>query len=243
MELQDSWDVRCLVSALEDDQATARARAGRTTGLDGEMTIASLPTVYRGTTFRSALEASWAATLESLGITWEYEPKTVTLPSGERYIPDFHLPEIDTWMEVKGPGVPRVEKAYAFSQTLACDCPDGCDHRWPRGELVPIGLEPRAFNPWAEEDYDHWPTWSKNKLAWRHGGFARWKSTRSRRAWLTRCLSCKKASWFDTPDCRACGRRLSGAHGVQSGSDDIQFIPIRGTRPTADVDDLEEEAA
>lgn len=234
MRLQNAHDQRCIVEALEDDGATLRARATRTPQhLAGDMTVESLPTVYCGTTFRSALEASWAATLDSLSLRWEYEPKTVTLPSGERYLPDFHLPDIGTWIEVKGPGVPRVEKAFAYGQGLACGCSPrwACGCRWPGGELVLIGHPPNPFDPWSDESYDHWPIWSKNKLAWRHGGFARWESTRGNRCWLTRCPDCSIATWFDTARCRGCGWRLAGAQGVSSGTEGIQFIPIRGTAP------------
>lgn len=237
MHLQDAHDQRCIIEALEDNQATAQARAARRRGqLDGDMTVESLPTVYRGNTFRSALEASWAATLDSLSLRWEYEPKTVTLPSGEKYLPDFHLPDIGTWIEVKGTGVPRVEKAFAYGQSLACGCVKrwACQCDWPGGELVLIGHPPRSFDPWTYEDYDHWPLWSKNKLAWRHGGFARWESTRGTRCWLTRCPDCQTATWFDIARCRACGGRLPGAEAIAPGDDGIQFIPIRGVAPNAD---------
>ena len=53
--------------------------------------------------FRSTLEADWAATLDSLSIGWQYEPEGVQLPSGELHRPDFYLPGIATWLEVKGP--------------------------------------------------------------------------------------------------------------------------------------------
>jgi hypothetical protein len=49
----------------------------------------ALTTVYRGTTFRSRTEARWAVFFDHMGLPWLYEPKTVTLPSGSVYIPDF----------------------------------------------------------------------------------------------------------------------------------------------------------
>lgn len=244
MNLPNDREGRDILEALADDAATARLRRERTAGqLGGDMTIEALPTVYCGTTFRSALEASWAATLDSLEIAWEYEPETVTLPSGARYIPDFRLPEIGTWLEVKGTGVPRVEKAFEFGKSLVCSCPvvgniRRCTCRWVGGELVLIGHPPIAIDPWTDEDYDHWPAHSKRRLAWYHGGFPNWSSTRGYASWLTRCPECRKHCWFDSARCRACRGPLVGAHGARPGDRDYQFHRITGIRAddTADQD-------
>jgi hypothetical protein len=63
----------------------------------------AVPTRYSDITFRSRLEADWAATLDSHNIRWEYEPETITLDSGILYVPDLWLPELGTWIEVKCP--------------------------------------------------------------------------------------------------------------------------------------------
>lgn len=237
--MQDDIEPRCLVEALEDDIATGRLR--REHKASGDLAIESLPTVYRGTTFRSALEASWAATLDSLGITWEYEPETITLPSGAWYLPDFHLPEIGVWLEVKGDGVPRVEKAIELGKHLACDCPRfSCTCPWPGGELVVIGHPPRPYSPDYDED-DHRPYWAKAVVARKHGGHPRWTSTRGTRAWLGYCSACQRATWFDSPHCRACKHRLIGTQGLESGNNEIRFIRITGMAlPKDETADLEE---
>ncbi|GGY52629.1 hypothetical protein GCM10010384_68040 [Streptomyces djakartensis] len=82
----------------------------------------AVPTTYAGTRFRSRLEADWAVTLDGLGILWEYEPELIVLPSGTRYVPDFWLPEVGTWLEVKGPNTPRREKATELGKVRACHC-------------------------------------------------------------------------------------------------------------------------
>lgn len=46
----------------------------------------SIPTRYNGTTFRSRLEARWAAFFDQLGWKWDYEPVDL-----KGYIPDFLL--------------------------------------------------------------------------------------------------------------------------------------------------------
>lgn len=239
MTIQDDYEGRDIFEALSDDIETAklrreRLRSGEGPALGGDMTVEALPTVYRGTTFRSALEASWAATLDTLGVTWEYEPETITLPSGARYVPDFRLPEIGAWLEVKGPGVPRVEKAFEFGESLSCDCPrirgiKHCSCRWPGGELVLVGNPPRPIDPWSDGYEDSNPYVMRNLMR-RHPGFMSWKSTRASRCWLTRCTACRRVTWFDIARCRACQGRLAGSIGYSSGDTEFRFVRISGTR-------------
>ena len=66
------------------------------------MSIKAIQTRYKGYHFRSRLEARWAVFFDCIGVKWLYEPQGFTLKSGENYLPDFYLPEIDTWLEVKG---------------------------------------------------------------------------------------------------------------------------------------------
>jgi hypothetical protein len=61
-----------------------------------------IPTVYRGQHFPSKLEAQHATFLDSLNLKWVYEPSRLLLPDGVEYFPDFYLPEIKTWYEVRG---------------------------------------------------------------------------------------------------------------------------------------------
>lgn len=196
-----------LVQECEDRQKTADLRGTRTADQDGEDQpgIAALPTIYHGTQFRSLLEACWAATLDSLAIAWEYEPQTFQLDSGAKYLPDFHLTEIGVWLEVKGTGIPRIEKAFELGKMLAC----GCDHRactcrWPGGEMVIVGHPPKPLDPWNHDDYRHWSSAAKSKLARRHGGFISWTSTRHHNSWLTRCSGCRRTTWVEGASLRRC---------------------------------------
>lgn len=63
--------------------------------------LKAIQTVYRGYKFRSRLEARWAVFFDSLGIRWEYEKEGYDL-DGLWYLPDFWLPELNCWAEVKG---------------------------------------------------------------------------------------------------------------------------------------------
>ena len=53
--------------------------------------IKPIETIYRGYRFRSRLEARWAVFLDSLGVTYEYEPEGFRLPDGSMYLPDFRV--------------------------------------------------------------------------------------------------------------------------------------------------------
>ena len=59
------------------------------------MMIPARPTTYRGIPMRSRLEASHAARLDNLGLTWEYEPRAFGGRRGQ-YLPDFVIEVLDT---------------------------------------------------------------------------------------------------------------------------------------------------
>jgi hypothetical protein len=80
--------------------------------------IQAIPTRYAGCHFRSRLlEARWAVLLSNLGIAWEYEPQGFQLPSGKRYLPDFRLPELRMFLEIKGaePAGADLDKVREFA--------------------------------------------------------------------------------------------------------------------------------
>lgn len=61
----------------------------------------AIETEYAGHRFRSRLEARWAVFFDHLDIKWLYEPQGYDL-RGPQYLPDFWLPELGVWVEVKG---------------------------------------------------------------------------------------------------------------------------------------------
>ena len=69
--------------------------------------VKAIETVYNGYRFRSRLEARWAVFFDALDVKYEYEKEGYELPSG-RYLPDYWLPELDIWVEIKG--APPTEK-------------------------------------------------------------------------------------------------------------------------------------
>lgn len=66
------------------------------------MDIKPIETQYKGYRFRSRLEARWAVFFDYLEIKWLYEPEGFDLGDGLYYLPDFYLPDLDLWIEVKG---------------------------------------------------------------------------------------------------------------------------------------------
>jgi hypothetical protein len=63
--------------------------------------IKPLETRYAGHRFRSRLEARWAVFFDHLSIEWQYEPEAYRI-AGKGYLPDFWLPGLQIWAEVKG---------------------------------------------------------------------------------------------------------------------------------------------
>jgi len=64
-------------------------------------TIKAIETRYRGYRFRSRLEARWAVFFDALDIRWEYEPEGFDLGGFGPYLPDFWLPQVKMYAEVK----------------------------------------------------------------------------------------------------------------------------------------------
>ena len=67
------------------------------------MNLAPIETSYAGHRMRSRLEARWAVVFDRLGLHWLYEPQGYTVgPEATPYLPDFYLPDLRLWAEVKG---------------------------------------------------------------------------------------------------------------------------------------------
>lgn len=62
----------------------------------------AIPTMYNGVRFRSRFEASTALMLDTMGLSWQYEPISYLLGSGTHYRPDFWIPDQKLWLESRG---------------------------------------------------------------------------------------------------------------------------------------------
>lgn len=65
------------------------------------MTLGAIETSYSGRLFRSRLEARWAVFYDALRIPWVYEPEGFALGAGLAYLPDFYLPHLNCYIEIK----------------------------------------------------------------------------------------------------------------------------------------------
>lgn len=89
--------------------------------------IKPIETIYNGYRFRSRLEARWAVFFDALHIKYEYEPEGFKLRDGSYYLPDFYLPNMETFVEIKredafeiklfegGVSFPKGHSKYAYA--------------------------------------------------------------------------------------------------------------------------------
>lgn len=93
--------------------------------------IQPIETRYDGYRFRSRLEARWAVFFKRLGLKYEYEKEGYIVPtspwSGNTenapYLPDFWLPELHLFVEVKGREPTEEELALCCGLHLVADYP------------------------------------------------------------------------------------------------------------------------
>lgn len=74
--------------------------------------IKAIETEFDGIRFRSRLEARWAVYFKGIGFRYEYEPEGFDL-GGCWYIPDFWLPDVNAWAEVK-------PARFAYDDVIKC---------------------------------------------------------------------------------------------------------------------------
>ena len=80
--------------------------------------LRAIETHYKGYRFRSRLESRWAVFLDALGVLWSYEAEGYELGAAGRYLPDFWLPAIGCWLEIKGarPSPSEIRKAVGLAE-------------------------------------------------------------------------------------------------------------------------------
>ena len=77
--------------------------------------IKAKETYYDGYRFRSRLEARWAVFFNNIGLEYEYEMEGFDMEECS-YLPDFYIPSIDRWFEIKGQPltVSEIQKCEQF---------------------------------------------------------------------------------------------------------------------------------
>jgi len=94
--------------------------------------LKAIETTYRGCRFRSRLEARWAVVFDALGMSWEYEAqgyrctsRVSLIDSGPwAYLPDFWLPTLKLYVEVKGSLTPDEHLRFMDNAASLCDRTD-----------------------------------------------------------------------------------------------------------------------
>ena len=81
-----------------------------------------IETVFDGYRFRSRLEARWAVFFKTLGIPYEYEKEGYDL-DGVWYLPDFWMPSLDCWIEIKFEAPTDIEVTKAEKLCLTSQKP------------------------------------------------------------------------------------------------------------------------
>ena len=72
--------------------------------------IKPIETFYNNYRFRSRLEARHALCYDLLGIRYEYEPEGLVLSDGSFYLPDFYLPDLHCYVEIKRNGLQTTDE-------------------------------------------------------------------------------------------------------------------------------------
>lgn len=108
------------------------------------MELAARPIMHRGNLFRSVTEFRWAHFFETLGIIYLYESRTFTT-SEWSYLPDFYLPNLQTWIEVKGQFPTEEEIAKGRAVHLETGEPVLILSGNPSAESFHEGLLPNGF--------------------------------------------------------------------------------------------------
>jgi hypothetical protein len=121
------------------------------------VTIRAIDTEYAGHLFRSRLEARWAYVFDLMKIRWEYEPEgfevnaRLTDPSCDtrfRYLPDFWLPDLKVWAEVKGTLRSEVELLKLVDAAAGLSCShDGCGYESGGHDTILFGPMTADFTP------------------------------------------------------------------------------------------------
>ena len=90
------------------------------------MGIQAIETQYQGCRFRSRLEARWAVFFDAMGIKWEYEKEGYDCRKLGWYLPDFWLPDLSVWVEIKAGHSTGEEARKLFYVVESTDCRGGC---------------------------------------------------------------------------------------------------------------------
>lgn len=188
--------------------------------------VRAIKTTYKGVLFQSTLEADWAKTLDAMRVKWLYEPEGVKLHDGQNYRPDFYLPALTTWLEVKGPHDARIDKIGLLAQDClhAPGCAEGDPIEVFDGAIGECACGYGVAYPWRQVMIGRPANGSRMVYS-----APRCPAFHNPDLVALSCPICQQFSWIDTasaPICRRCRNDVTGAQAMPSGS-----LPFRRNEP------------
>lgn len=152
------------------------------------LAIQAIPTTYNGTTYRSRLEARWALFFSVLNLRSEYELQGYNTTAGY-YLPDFWLPDLRMFAEVKPVPFTREQKAKCAAVSHGTGFPflllSGSPERVWYEVIEQTGKPTWLFfaqnegpSPWWSYDGDAAPAWTPPDSPALRGAILRARSAR-----------------------------------------------------------------
>lgn len=200
------------------------------------MKIKAIETSYKGYRFRSRLEARWAVALDKLGIKWEYEKEGYDLGDLGYYLPDFWLPDQETFVEIKPENkAKRARQIYLAGKMgagksnwrndlawLGSNSYDLDEYEMQVREIRPVSMvNGHCFcGPYRVDDMSG-HGWGHIALTYDHGGH----NADHAEGWSTVFNGCKRLighidtmfAWIDTADCFGTLAEIGYAHALSGG--------------------------
>lgn len=106
----------------------------------GEAMSQGIQTIYSGDCFKSRLEVRWAIFLKALGFEYEYEKQAYGLLSGW-YLPDFWIPRLRVWLEVKPYSGGDIDTLRYRELALSTGCPHLCVRGRPEPNRYSVSVQ------------------------------------------------------------------------------------------------------
>lgn len=73
---------------------------------------------YKSVLFRSTWEVTFAQWCDDHKLVWRYEPRRFDILGATTYTPDFYLPQLDLWVEIKGYRSPEFLSKFRWMAEL-----------------------------------------------------------------------------------------------------------------------------
>lgn len=152
--------------------------------------IKPIETYYNGYRFRSRLEARWAVFFDELNIEYQYEPEGFELSNGMKYLPDFFLPTLRTYVEIKSKGAFEI----SFVEENIINFQDG------REEAIKYAFASYDISKQCNylicfgEPYDHYQkdNWNSMHLFSKSRCIYNYISNNSKQEFLCECGKCEE---------------------------------------------------